>query len=99
MTRGGDTLQKHVAYLRGVLGSRDAIRAQPPGYLLGLEDNDTDARLADLNWFAEQADQLELLRLRVRRALLEAGLATGEHAQVLPELERLAADHPLDEGH
>jgi DNA-binding SARP family transcriptional activator len=128
-----NTLQSHISYLRGLLGSRDAIRARPPGYFLHLEGHDTDvqlaerllrrgerssdpvqgardlraalelwrgpslADLADLEWFGQQADRLEALRLQVRRALLEARMAAGEHAQVLPELERLAEDHPLDE--
>src|SRR6266581_5612518 len=29
-----NTLQRHVSHLRQVLGSRDAIVARPPGYLL-----------------------------------------------------------------
>ena len=128
-----NALQRHVSYLRGVLGSRDAIRARSPGYFLHLEGHDTDvqraerllrrgaqspdpvrgsqdlraalalwrgpalADLADLEWFEEQATRLELLRSQVRRALVEARMAAGEHAQVLPELERMAADNPLDE--
>jgi len=48
-------------------------------------------------WLEEQAERLELLRLRVRQALSEARLAAGEHAQLVPELEEMAADHPLDE--
>ncbi len=56
--------------------------------------------LADVTgvaWLEEQAERLELLRLRVRQALSEARLAAGEHAQLVPELEEMAADHPLDE--
>ncbi|MEN3358558.1 MAG: hypothetical protein V7637_2540 [Mycobacteriales bacterium] len=48
-------------------------------------------------WLAEQASQLDLLWLQAARALLEARLALGEHTELLPELERLARDHQLDE--
>src|SRR5215469_13442996 len=114
-----NTLQRHVSYLRGVLAGKDAIRARPPGYILHLDGDGADVRvaeqllrrgtqspdpvsgakelrtalalwrgpslaeLADLDWFDEQADRLELLRLRVRRALVEERLAAGEHAELL----------------
>src|SRR5215475_5452824 len=48
-------------------------------------------------WLEEQAGRLDLLRLRVAQALSEARLAAGEHTQLVPELEELAAGHPLDE--
>jgi Arc/MetJ-type ribon-helix-helix transcriptional regulator len=48
-------------------------------------------------WLEEQADRLDLLRLRIRQALSEARLAAGEHAQLVPELEEMADGHPLDE--
>ena len=50
-----------------------------------------------LAWLEEQAERLELLRLRVEYALSEARLAAGEHAELVPELEQMAADHPFDE--
>jgi DNA-binding SARP family transcriptional activator len=56
--------------------------------------------LADMTgvaWLEEQAERLDLLWLRVRQALSEARLAAGEHAQLVPELEQMTADHPLDE--
>jgi DNA-binding SARP family transcriptional activator/tetratricopeptide (TPR) repeat protein len=56
--------------------------------------------LADVTgaaWLEEQAERLGLLRLRVRQALSEARLAAGEHAQLVPELEEMAAGHPFDE--
>jgi DNA-binding SARP family transcriptional activator len=128
-----NTLQTHISYLRGVLGSKDAILARQPGYLLNLSGDGTDARaahrllrqgrqaadpsqgardlrealalwrgrpLADLAgsaWLEEQARRLELLGDEIRRALFEARLAAGEHADLLPELEHLAAAAPLDE--
>ena len=128
-----NTLQSHVSYLRKVLGSKTAILARPPGYVLDLGDDGTDVQLAErllrqgmraadpvqgardlhealalwrgrpladvaeLAWLEEQAGRLDLLRQRVQRALSEARLAAGEHAQLVPDLEQMVADHPLDE--
>lgn len=128
-----NTLQSHVSHLRTVLGSKTAIVARPPGYLLELGDDPTDVQLAErllrqgtqsadpaggvrhlqealglwrgrpladvtgLAWLEEQAGRLDLLRSQVKRALFEARLAAGEHAQLIPGLERMAAAHPLDE--
>src|SRR5262249_9011998 len=55
------------------------------------------ADLADLAWLSAQAERLDLLRMRIRQALSQARLAAGEHAQLVPELEQLVADYPLDE--
>jgi DNA-binding SARP family transcriptional activator/tetratricopeptide (TPR) repeat protein len=128
-----NTLQSHMSYLRSVLGSKAAIVARPPGYLLELGEDGTDVLLAErllregtqsadpvlgvrhlrgalalwrgrpladvagLAWLEEQAGQLDLLCVQVKRALFEARLASGEHAQLVPDLERMAAGHPLDE--
>ena len=53
--------------------------------------------LAGLPWLEEQAGRLDLLWLQIKRALVQARLRAGEHAALLPDLERLAAEHPLDE--
>ncbi|HET7013443.1 MAG TPA: BTAD domain-containing putative transcriptional regulator [Streptosporangiaceae bacterium] len=128
-----NSLQTHISYLRGVLGSRDAIVARPPGYLLNLGDDGTDARaaarllrrgrqaadaaqgvrdlraalalwrgrpLADLAssiWLEEQSRRLDLLADEVRRALFQARLDAGEHAEIVSDLEQLAAEDRLDE--
>src|SRR5690348_10190471 len=128
-----NSLQTHISYLRGVLGSRDAILARSPGYLLNLGGDSTDAQaaerllrqgkqaadpaqgardltealalwrgrpLADVAgsaWLEEQAQRLDLLADEVRRALFEARLAAGEHAELVSGLERMAAEDPLDE--
>jgi DNA-binding SARP family transcriptional activator len=42
-----NSLQSHISYLRGVLGSRAAILARPPGYLLNLGGDATDAQAAE----------------------------------------------------
>ncbi len=128
-----NTLQSHVSHLRNVLGSKTAILARPPGYLLNPGEDDTDIRqaerllrqgsqaadpaegiarlaaalalwrgqpLADIDgsaWLEEQAGRLDLLQVQVKRALTEARLAAGEHGQLVPELEKMLADNPLDE--
>ena len=55
------------------------------------------ADLAGIPWLEDQAHRLDLLREQIRHALAEARLAAGEHAQLLPDLDQMAADHPLDE--
>ena len=128
-----NTLQSHVSYLRGVLGTKTAILARPPGYVLELPGEGTDVQVAerlleqgtqsadpadavrylqdalalwrgrpladvgDVAWLVGQAERLGLLRVRVRQALSGARLAAGEHAQLVPELEGMVADYPLDE--
>jgi DNA-binding SARP family transcriptional activator len=42
-----NTLQTHVSYLRTVLGSKNAIRACRPGYLLDLGGDSSDVRVAE----------------------------------------------------
>ena len=48
-------------------------------------------------WLEEQAGRLDLLAGEVRRALVEARLAAGEHADLVAELEQRAGGGPLDE--
>jgi DNA-binding SARP family transcriptional activator len=45
-----------------------------------------------------EAERLEQLRLDAAELRIKAELACGSHAQVIPELRRLLADHPLREG-
>src|SRR5215467_3569854 len=42
-----NTLQSHVSHLRGLLGSKVAILARSPGYLLDLRGDASDVRLAE----------------------------------------------------
>src|SRR5215469_1137165 len=128
-----NSLQTHLSYLRGVLGTKDAILARRPGYVLELPGDGTDVRVAErlleqakrpagsadavrylrdalalwrgrpladvaeLAWLSDQAEQLDLLRMRIKLALAEARLAAGEYAQLSLEVEQMVADHPLDE--
>jgi DNA-binding SARP family transcriptional activator len=55
------------------------------------------ADVAGLAWLEDQAGRLDLLCQQIRRALFQARLAAGEHLHLVPELEQMAADHPLDE--
>ena len=45
-----------------------------------------------------EADRLEESRLTTLELRIEADLGCGQHAQLVPELRRLVADHPLREG-
>ena len=56
------------------------------------------ADVTGLPWLDQQAVQLAQLRLDVVRALVDARSATGEHAQLVPELSALAREQPLDDG-
>jgi len=128
-----NTLQRHVSYLRDVLGDRTMIVARAPGYLLQLDSRSVDVEVAEdlvrqgtrpvdparraeclrsalrlwrgqpladvagLTWLDDQARHLNQLWLQASRALVEARLALGEHRELVPGLERLIRDHPLDE--
>jgi DNA-binding SARP family transcriptional activator/tetratricopeptide (TPR) repeat protein len=60
-----NTLQAHVSYLRRVLGSKAAIRARPPGYVLDLGTDGTDVQLAEqlLRRGTRSADPVQGARL------------------------------------
>jgi len=53
--------------------------------------------VCDLSWLNEQARRLSRLRHSAVRALTEARLTVGDHAQLVPELQHLAEQHPYDE--
>jgi len=55
------------------------------------------ADFAGLAWARSETARLETLRLGALEDLMEARLAAGEHAAVVPELESLVAEHPLRE--
>lgn len=136
-----NTLQSHISYLRGVLGSRTAILTRNPGYVLSPRGDGTDgtystdvqqaehllrrathdhaaqpaSAIADLKaalalwrgealpgvtglpWLENQARRLGRLQAQIRQTLTEARLAAGEHLSLLPDLQQLAFDQPLDE--
>jgi predicted ATPase/DNA-binding SARP family transcriptional activator len=53
--------------------------------------------VADHGFAAAAIAGLEQRRAAAREERLDAGLAAGRHAELLPELEALVADHPLRE--
>ncbi len=55
------------------------------------------AEVTTLRWFGEQAERLDKIEHEAMQTLAEARLELGEHQPLIPELERLIADRPLDE--
>lgn len=55
------------------------------------------ADVCGLAWLDEQAERMDGVRRRAEQALIEARMALGEHARLVPELERLARERPFDE--
>jgi DNA-binding SARP family transcriptional activator len=83
---------------------RAAQRAADPfdrlGALAAAVDLWRGQPLADVTghpWLDQQAERLAGLRLVAVRAWQEARLERGEHEQLLPELVRIADEHPHDE--
>jgi DNA-binding SARP family transcriptional activator len=128
-----NTLQRHISYLRQMVGRRDVIVSRPPGYVMDLPPGSVDAESAaglvqraqqstdpdsrvrwaqdalrlfrgtplievnDLPWLREEAQRLDGLRAQAVRTMVDGRMALGQHAELLPELERLAREYPLDE--
>ncbi|MEV4515926.1 BTAD domain-containing putative transcriptional regulator [Dactylosporangium sp. NPDC049525] len=79
-------------------GSADlATRARHLQAALELWRGTPLADTGGLPWLDEQAERLGQLWLRGKRALLDARLGLGQHAHLLPDLERLTREHPFDE--
>ncbi|HKT06107.1 MAG TPA: AfsR/SARP family transcriptional regulator, partial [Rugosimonospora sp.] len=55
------------------------------------------AELAGLAWFSTAARRLDDLQRHARELLIDAQLALGEHARLIPELETLSREHPHHE--
>ncbi len=53
--------------------------------------------MADEQWAAPEIDRLEELRLQATEDRVDARLALGRHAALVPELERLVGRHPYRE--
>ncbi|WP_187365980.1 AfsR/SARP family transcriptional regulator [Trebonia kvetii] len=67
------------------------------GAALALWRGQPLADVAGIAWLEGQAERLDLLGTRIKRALTEARLAAGDHVRLVPDLEELVADQPLDE--
>jgi len=68
-----------------------------PGEALALWRGPALADLTGYRFAADAAAQLEDLRLRALADRVDADLASGAAERVVPELERLVAEHPLHE--
>jgi WD40 repeat protein/DNA-binding SARP family transcriptional activator/serine/threonine protein kinase len=64
---------------------------------LGLWRGGAYAEFADEEWALPEAQRLEELRLVANERLIDADLACGRAAEVIPRLETLVAEHPLRE--
>jgi DNA-binding SARP family transcriptional activator/Flp pilus assembly protein TadD len=82
---------------QGMAAADHGHRAQRLRAALALWRGRPLADITGLVWLDEQAERLDQLRLRTVRALIEARLGLGEHAQLVPDLERLTGEHPFDE--
>jgi DNA-binding SARP family transcriptional activator len=82
---------------RGECGDDPALSASTLRAALALWRDRSLIDVGGVAWLDEQAASLERLRTRAQLALIRARLALGEHAQLEPELERLARGRPFDE--
>jgi DNA-binding SARP family transcriptional activator len=88
-----------VADGRGALAASDADRAAALlGEALGLWRGPLFADVPQTSLLATQADRAEELRLAATELRIEADLACGRAAHVVPELRGLVDEHPLQEG-
>jgi DNA-binding SARP family transcriptional activator/tetratricopeptide (TPR) repeat protein len=88
-----------VADGRGALEASDADRAAALlGEALGLWRGPLFADVPQTSLLAAQADRAEQLRLAATELRIEADLACGRAAHVIPELRGLVGEHPLQEG-
>ncbi len=97
---GPETTDVQVAERLIGLAERTADRAERVDCLqaaVALWRGQPLADIAGLPWLDEQAGHLARLRLDAERALAEARLVVGDHPQLIPDLERLVRQHPLDE--
>ena len=88
-----------VADGRGALAASDAERAAALlGEALGLWRGPLFADVARTSVLETHVDRAEELRLAATELRIEADLACGRAAQVIPELRSLVGEHPLREG-
>ena len=91
-----NTVQSHVSYLRGVLGTRSAIVATPPGYRLDLPGEPTDVVVAERLISAgrqarDPAEGAELLRAALALWRDHPLLDVTEVSWLAEQADRLAA--------
>jgi DNA-binding SARP family transcriptional activator len=90
--------ERLVAEGQALMGAGEAVAAGNRfGEALALWRGPALADVLDVESLAREGARLEELRLVAVEGRLEADLATGLHAEVAGELERLAGEHPLRE--
>ncbi len=89
-------IAEHLAK-QGTRSVEPARRAEHLHAALRLWRGKALADVAGMPWLDEQAEHLDQLWLQASRALIEARLALGEDTVLIPQLERLTREHPLDE--
>ncbi len=94
---GTDVTEARRLVERGEYGADPAQSAAMLRAALALWRDRSLIDVGGVAWLDEQAAGLERLRTRAQLALIRARLALGEHAQLEPDLERLALAHPFDE--
>ena len=91
--------EDHVARASGELDQHEPVAAaERLQSALALWNGDPYAEFADEEWVYPEAQRLGELRLTAEELLLDAQLARGRTAEVLPVLEGLRGAHPLREG-
>jgi DNA-binding SARP family transcriptional activator len=94
-TTAAATLQNHISHLRGLLGTRSAIVARPPGYQLSIASEATDVEVAQR--LIREGEQATELSDRVAALGAAVGLWRGQalvdvagHPWFEQQAERLA---------
>jgi DNA-binding SARP family transcriptional activator len=82
---------------QGMQAADPALRAGRLQTAVALWRGPALCDVAGLAWYDEEAQRLEQLLLRARKALVESRLALGQHDQVIAELESLCREYPLHE--
>ncbi|MBX6752572.1 MAG: AAA family ATPase, partial [Micromonosporaceae bacterium] len=82
---------------RAAKQSDPAVAAEILAGALNLWHGPAFSEYGDQPWARVEADRLTELREVAREQLLDARLRAGEHAVLVPEIERLVAEQPLRE--
>ncbi|MDX1691895.1 MAG: BTAD domain-containing putative transcriptional regulator, partial [Acidimicrobiia bacterium] len=100
-----DPADVDASHFEALLGQARAVLGDDPGKAAALSRDALGLwrgpALADFTYeeFAQdEIRRLDELRMRALETRVEADLALGRHADLVGELERLIADHPLREG-
>ncbi len=91
--------EARLADARASLGREDAPGAAAEARAaLELWQGEAYAEFADEDWARPEAQRLGELRIVAHETLVDAELACGRAAELIPELEALSAEHPTRES-